>query len=132
MVESIFNLSDLGDCSIFAPQPGYGADQYLSFFRSTLRLNNALAQPRLNSAGETGLSFVSHARYLLNLQPKPTGFLRLMQGIVVQVAFTAFVQGNADIIEGDRCSISGQRLECTNVLHYGTESTEVELTYMGR
>ena len=132
MVESIFNMGEQDLGCIFAPTPGYGADQYLSFVRSTLRLNNALTQPRLNSAGESSLSFSPSGTFLVNLQPKPTGFLRLVQGQVVQLAYVAFVTGNADIRETDRCSVSGKRLECTNVLHYGTESTEVELVQLGR
>ena len=133
MPNSIFNVNDNSpDCSIFAPQDGYGAETVLSFVRSTLRVNNNLTQPRLNSSGETQLSFATLGSYLMSLQPMRGGYVRLIQGTLTQINFVGFLEGNPDIIESDRCSVSGKRLEVVNVLHYGTESTEIELKYLAR
>lgn len=133
MVQSVFNVNEPSpDCSIFAPQPGYSTEQVVSFVRSTLRVNNNLSQPRLNSSGETGLSFATLGSYLMSLQPMRGGYVRLIQGTLTQINFLGFLVGNPDIIESDRCTVSGKRLEVVNVLHYGTESTEIELKYMAR
>jgi hypothetical protein len=132
MPESVFNVTAQPDCSVFAPQDGYGADTFLSFVRSRLKVTPDLAQPRLNSAGETVLSFVSSGRFLCSLQPTATNYVRLIQGTLVQVHFRVFILGNADIIEGDRATIEGHRVEVINAQHWGDEQTECDLRYMGR
>ncbi len=131
--ESVFDVNqNQADCSIFAPQAGYGADTYVSFMRSTLRMNPLLSQPRLNSAGETGLSFAPVGAYLGSLQPAATNVVRLIQGILVQVNFKMFLIGSADIQELDRCTIEGRRLEVINAQHWGSETTEIDLRFLGR
>ena len=133
MPNSIFNVNEPSpDCSIFAPQAGYGTEQVVSFVRSTLRVNNNLAQPRLNSSGETGLSFATLGAYLGDVQPAATNYVRLIQGTLTQVNFRMFILGEADIREGDRCTIEGHRCEVINAQHWGSEQTELDIRYLGR
>jgi hypothetical protein len=132
MPDSIFNLVPAADGSIFAPEPGYGADTWLSFARSSLRLSPGLSQPLLNSAGETSLSFVSFARYLVSLQPLGTNYARLIHGTVVEVHARVFILGPNDVQEGDRCVVGGRRMEVVNTSPYGDEQNEVELRFLGR
>lgn len=130
--DSIFNVTGPADGGIFSPTPGYGADVLVSFVRSTLRIAPALAQPRLTSAGETGLSFATLGTFLGTLQPARANYLRLLHGILTQVDFRMFILGEADIAEGDRCTIEGKRCEVINTQHWGTEHIELDLRYLGR
>ncbi len=132
LVDSIFNVTASPDCSIFSPIAGYGADTFISFARSTLRVNTLLSQPRLNSAGETGLSFATIGTFLANVQPAATNYVRFMHGTLVQVHFRLFILGEADILEGDRCTVEGHRCEVINAQHWGSEQTEIDLHYLGR
>jgi hypothetical protein len=132
MPESIFNLTPAADGSIFAPEPGFGADTWLSFSRSSLRLSPGLSQPLLNSAGETSLSFVSIARYLVSLQPLGTNYARFIHGTIVEVHARVFILGPSDVREGDRCVIGGRRMEVVDTSPWGDEHNEIDLRYLGR
>lgn len=121
--------------SIFGPAlccPPDGADGAVTFYRSTLKLAPALQQPYLNSAGETTLSFVSYATYFGSVQPAATHYVRFIQGIVVQVNYRVLIIGFADVIEGDRATIEGHRVEVINSQHWGRETTEIDFRFLGR
>ena len=133
MVDSVFNVNhNQPDCSIFAPQDGYGAETVLSFVRSTLRVNNNLTQPRLNSSGETQLSFASIGAFLGELQPTRGAYPRFIQGTMIQVDFVFYIIGEADIREGDRATAQGHRVEVVAVNNWGSEQTDVSLKQLGR
>ena len=132
MPDSIFNVTGTADGGIFSPTQGYGADIIVSFVRSTLNVNTNLGQSRLNSAGETELSFATIGNFLVSLQPRSGDYVRLIHGIVNQIDFSAFYLGNANIQEGDRAMIEGRRVEVIAALHYGDETTEISLKYVGR
>lgn len=131
-IESVFDLTAPPDCSIFAPTAGYGADTFVSFVRSSLRVNTLLSQPRLNSAGETSLSYAPLGTFLGSLQPTGTNYQRFVHGTVVELNYRFIIVGYADVKEGDRCMISGARMEVKNVQRYGSEQTEIDLGWVGR
>lgn len=130
--ESIFDINGTPDCSIFAPTAGYGADTFVSFVRSTLKVNSLLSQPRLNSSGETVLSFATIGQWLGSVQPANGNYVRLIQGTLVQVNYRMYIEGNADIRESDRATIEGKRVEVIAVNHWGTEATDIEMRQLGR
>lgn len=132
MPSSIFNIEAQPDCSVFAETAGYGATTVVSFVRGTLRRDNNLPQPRLNSAGETSLSFKPVGSYLGELQPTRSGYMRLIQGTLIQVDFVFYIIGEADIIEGDRATVEGHRVEVVASNHWGSEQTDVQLKQLGR
>jgi hypothetical protein len=133
MVDSVFNVNDnIPDCSIFAPTAGYGADTFVSFVRSTLKLHPDLQQPQLNSSGETVLSYVSSGTFLGSLQPASTDYRRFLHGIITEVNYKFYILGEVDIIEGDRATVEGRRVEVVNAQHWGSEQTECDLRFLGR
>ena len=119
---SIFDADD-APCGVFGMVAGTGLNQAITFMRSTTYQN---------SAGEVLVSFGNVGRYVLELQPQPAGVQRLVHGIVRDVVYRAFIMGNPDIRELDRCMLSGVQLEVTQAAHYGTEHAEIDLTYIGR
>lgn len=119
---SIFATDD-APCGVFGAVAGTGLNQRLAFAR---------AMPYQTSAGEVLVSFSTVGAYTVELQPQPAGVQRLVHGIVKDVVYRAFLVGNPDIRELDRCYISGVQLEVTQAAHYGTEHCEVDLGYVGR
>ena len=119
---SVFGADD-APCGVFGAVAGTGLHQRLTFVRGV---------PYQTSSGEMIVSFTTIGSWTLELQPQPAGVQRLVHGIVKEVIFRAFIPGNPDIRELDRCSVSGVQLEVTQAAHYGQEHVEIDLTYVGR
>lgn len=119
---SVFRADD-APCGVFGAIDGAGLNQRIVFAR-------AIATQ--NSAGEVLLSFSTIGSWVAELQPLPAGIQRLVHGIVKEIAYRAFLAGNADIRELDRCYISGAQLEVTQAAHYGYEHMEIDLVHLGR
>jgi hypothetical protein len=120
---SVFGPSD-APCGVFSPSLcGGGTQAQLTFVRST---------STQNSAGEILLSFSTVGTWSLDLQPQPAGIQRLVHGIVKEVEYLAFIPGNPDIRELDRCYVCGSQMEVTQAAHYGFEHVEISLTHIGR
>lgn len=119
---SVFHADD-APCGVFGAVAGTGLNARLVFARST---------PYQTSAGEVLVSFSTVGAWTLELQPQPAGIQRLVHGVVKEVIYRAFIPGNPDIRELDRCYVSGVQLEVTQAAHYGMEHCEIDLTYIGR
>ena len=118
---SLFQLTD--PCPLFAPQPGMGTQQSLVFQRAT---------QGQTSAGEVVLSFATAGTFSVDLQPMPAGIVRILHGVVYEVAYRMFLFNNPDIRDGDRCTISAQQLEIITTARYGVEHVEADLRFIGR
>jgi hypothetical protein len=111
------------DCAGLFAQQTNGLTQTLTLFRPT---------GSQNSAGEWITTYPATSTITGELHPKSEGFLREVQGIVHQVAYTLFVMlPNPDVQEKDRTTISGAQLEVTTVLRW-IDHSEIELNYVGR
>jgi hypothetical protein len=115
---------------VFAPTPGLGTEQLVSFVRLN-SVRNGYA-PVQNSAGELVLSYVPIGPFMADIQPKQMSFPRYMEGNVVQIDYLGIVPNNVDIRVGDRCYLSSLQLEVVASMHYGREHTELELRQIGR
>jgi hypothetical protein len=91
----------------------------LAFVRSTVDQDSA--------TGETILSYAEHLSLRVDLQPEGGGYPRFLHGTMTEVNYTAIYMGNADVQTGDRATVSGHQVEVVNVLHYGSEQTELSL-----
>lgn len=118
---SIFQVT--APCPLFAAQDGLSDVVTLAFQRATRDQT---------AAGELVLSFADVGTFLGELQPVPTGTARLIHGIVHEVAYRFFVDGNPDVQDGDRCTISAAQLEIVTTSRYGVEHAEIELKHMAR
>ena len=128
---SVFSVQE-STCSecVFAPTPGLGTEQWVSFVRlNSVRNGYAPAQ---NSGGELVLSYIPIGTFMMDLQPAPLGFPRHIEGTQVNVDYRGIVPNNVDLRFGDRCYLCNYQLEVFNVAHYGTEHTELELRFIGR
>ena len=119
---SVFDADD-APCGVFGAVAGTGLNTRIVFARAT---------PYQTSSGEMLVSFSRIGAWTLELQPQPAGIQRLVHGIVKDVVYRAFLPGNPDIRELDRCSIAGAQLEVTQVAHYGNQHVEIDLTFVGR
>ncbi len=119
---SVFRTDD-APCGVFGPVAGTGLNQRVTFAR---------ALPYQTSAGEVLVSFSVIGSWVVELQPLPAGVQRLVHGIVKDVVYRAFLPGNPDIRELDRCYVSDVQLEVTQAAHYGQEHCEIDLVYVGR
>ena len=120
-MSSLFALR--APCPLFGPSCDAGDWQTLSFQRST---------KEQNSAGELLLSFAAVGSVLGELQPRPAGVVRVIHGVVLEVAYTFFVQGAPDIRELDRTTVDGAQLEVVTAAAWGEEHMEVDLKHLGR
>ena len=125
---SLFTLS--APCPIFAPAVGQGDVISLVFQRAAHILEGRAIT--VNSAGETVLSFVKMGEFIGELQPQGGNYVRMLQGVVVQVDALFFVMGNPDVQVGDRCTLSGVQMEAISTQQYGLEHSEVSLHHIGR
>lgn len=126
---SIFHVDD-APCGPFVPLVGDGAQLLVSFARpASVNLRRI---PTQNAAGEVLLSYAAIGSISIEMQPRQAGFPRYVGGQIVEVAYVGFVPGNADLRPGDRCYLSALQLEIVNVMHYGTEHTEIEFKQIGR
>lgn len=126
---SIFQVHD-SPCGVFAPTACANGQQFLSFVRPANVLQRRV--PYQTSAGEVVLSFVHCGIFSTEIQPKPTGYNRVLHGNVVEIGFVGFLIGNQDIRVGDRAYVCNYQIEVVNVLHYFLEHTEIECKYVGR
>jgi hypothetical protein len=127
---SIFSPSD-APCGIFAPGGCVGDTQRLVTVTRAAHLVSSAA-PVQNASGEVVLSFVSIGSVLMDLQPQNAGFLRQIQGQIIEIAYIGFVMGNPDIRVGDRAYISNAQTEVVNAGHYGIDHCEVQFKHIGR
>ena len=118
---NIFQLH--APCALFREPDGSGVQALVTFQRATRSQT---------TAGEVVLSYATPRSLLVSLQPKPAGYVRLLHGIVQEVAYVAFYEGNAAVVEGDRATLSSAQVEVVSVLHYGMEHTEIEFKHVGR
>ena len=116
---SLFTLS--APCPIFAPAVGQRAAHILEGRAITI-----------NSAGETVLSFVETGAFVGELQPYGGNYVRMLQGVVVQIDAIFYIMGNPDVQVGDRCTLSGAQMEAISTQQYGLEHSEVSLHHIGR
>ena len=79
----------------------------------------------VNSAGEVTLSYASHITLNVDLQPTGGLYKRNIHGIIVEVDYIATFEGNADLQEGDRATISAFQVEVVRLDHYGKIQTEI-------
>lgn len=126
---SIFAPADT-PCGIFAPSLcADGAQYVLSFVRATALLQGR--PPAQTVAGEVTLSFTPIGTLQMEMQPKALPLARLLNGIVVEVAWTGYTTVAADVKVLDRCYFQGRQLEVVNVLPWG-DHKEIEYRYLGR
>ena len=122
---SIFNKgSSVGH--VFQRCDGEGTTALLSFSRISTSQN---------SAGEIIASFTGSVGSTLlgDLQPVPRDdYVRLHGGTMSEADFIFIVEGNPDILVGDRATISSTRVEAIEVDRWGTHHAEIFLRQMGR
>ena len=118
---NLFQLT--APCPLFAVPDGMMTQQSLVFQRST---------HDQTSAGEVVLSFANVGTFSVDLQPMPAGIVRVLHGVVYEVAYRMFLYNNPDIRDGDRCTVSSQQLEIITTARYGVEHVEADLRFIGR